>query len=90
MEKGGTGGSLFRNIYRDFLKESGELIDSKELIEASKEYNTIAELWKNVSDLFIKIGETEDIKYVNQASEILIELSEREKKVMEELKVASA
>ncbi|MFL0079339.1 BtrH N-terminal domain-containing protein [Tenacibaculum maritimum] len=90
MEKGGTGGSLFRNIYRDFLKESGELIDSKELIEASKEYNTIAELWKNVSDLFIEIGETEDIKYVNQASEILIELSEREKKIMEKLKVASA
>jgi len=90
MEKGGTGGSLFRNIYRDFLKESGELIGSKELIEASKEYNTIAKLWKKVSGLFIKIGETEDIKYINQASEILIELSGREKKVMEKLKVACA
>lgn len=65
------------------------MISSKELIEASKEYNTIAELWKNVSDLFIKIGETEDIKYVNQASELLIELSEREKTVMERLKIAS-
>jgi len=90
MEKGGTGGSLFRNIYRDFLKESGELIKSNELIEASEEYNNIAKLWKHVADLFIQIGETEDIKYVNYASEILVELSEREKTVMERLKVASA
>ncbi|MCJ8289565.1 MAG: BtrH N-terminal domain-containing protein [Crocinitomicaceae bacterium] len=88
MEKGGTGGSLFRNIYRDFLKESGELIESNRLIKASEEYNTIAILWKDVADLFIKIGETEDIKDVNDASELLVELSEREKMVMEQLKVA--
>jgi hypothetical protein len=90
MENGGTGGSLFRNIYRDFLKESGELIESNELLKASEKYDTIAKLWKNVADLFIKIGETEDIKYVNQTSEILVELSELEKKTMEELKKASA
>jgi hypothetical protein len=90
MEKGGTGGSLFRNIYRDFLKESGELIESNQLIKASEAYDTIAKLWKDVADLFIKIGETEDIKYVNSASKILVELSEREKIVMEKLKEASA
>lgn len=90
MEKGGTGGSLFRNIYRDFLKESGELIESNKLIKASEEYNQIAKLWKDITDLFIKIGETEDIKYVNYASEILVELSVREKIVMEKLKEISA
>ena len=90
MEKGGTGGSLFRNIYRDFLKESAELIESNELNKASEDYNTIAKLWKDVADLFIKIGDTEDIKYVNNASEILVELSDREKTVMEKLKEASA
>jgi hypothetical protein len=26
MEKAGTGGALFRNLYRDFLKESHELL----------------------------------------------------------------
>ncbi len=26
MERAGTGGALFRNIYRDFLKESFELL----------------------------------------------------------------
>ena len=88
MEKGGTGGALFRNIYRDFLKESGELIESNELIKASIAYNTIAKLWNNVADLFIKIGDTEDIKYVNQAAELFIELSEREKIAMQKLKKA--
>jgi hypothetical protein len=85
MERGGTGGALFRNIYSEFLKESGKLIGSKELIHAGDEYATIAKLWTKVSDLFIQVGETEDIKYINEASEILIELSEKEKTTMEKL-----
>ena len=88
MERGGTGGSLFRNIYRDFLKEGGELIQSDVLLNASEEYDVIAKLWKTVADLFDKIGETEDIKYVNEASEILADLSEKEKKAMEKLEKA--
>ncbi|CAA0234311.1 Lantibiotic ABC transporter [Tenacibaculum maritimum] len=89
MEKGGTGGSLFRNLYRDFLKESGEITKSNELIIASKEYDYIAKKWKNVSDLFNEIGETKNIKYVNDVSKILIELSEKEKKTMEKLKAST-
>lgn len=90
MERGGTGGSLFRNIYRDFLKESSIILKSKKLEEASESYGEIAVLWKKVADLFIKIGDTEDMNYVNQASEILIDLSEREKSTMEKLKNACA
>lgn len=90
MERGGTGGALFRNIYRDFLMESGELIGCDELIRASEAYKTIAELWEEVANLFMKIGDTEDVKYVGYASEILIELSEKEKIVMEKLKMVSA
>lgn len=89
MEKAGTGGSLFRNLYLDFLKESAELLNSKDINEAYQEYFKIADLWKKVSELFHKAGETEDIKYINQASEILIDLSEREKKTMEILMKAS-
>jgi len=89
MEKAGTGGSLFRNLYRDFLKESAELLNSKEIKEAFQEYSEIAALWKMVSELFYQAGETEDIKYINKASEILIDLSERERKIMEKLMNAS-
>lgn len=86
MERGGTGGSLFRNFYRDFLLEAGDLMESKSLIEASKDYKTIALLWKNIADLFMEIGETQEIKYVNKASDLLIELSEKERRAMSNLK----
>jgi len=85
MEKAGTGGSLFRNIYRDFLKESYELLNSEEIQKAYQDYSEIADLWKKVSELFHQAGETADIKYINQASEILIDLSKRERSAMEKL-----
>ena len=90
MERGGTGGSLFRNLYRDFLKESGKIVESSDFINASFEYDTIAWLWKEVADLFYKIGETEDIKYINEASNILIDLSKKERTIMEKLKKVTA
>lgn len=86
MENGGTGGSLFRNLYRDFLKESGEILESNEIRKVVHEYDTIATLWKTVADLFYRIGETGNLKYINEASDILIELSEKEKTSMEKLK----
>ncbi|HFB99182.1 MAG TPA: DUF4872 domain-containing protein, partial [Phaeodactylibacter sp.] len=89
MEKAGTGGSLFRNLYRDFLKESVQLVQSKKIKEAYQDFIQIAKLWKEVSELFYQVGETEDIKYINKASEILIEISEREKLAMEKLKIAT-
>ena len=85
MEKAGTGGSIFRNLYRDFFKESHQILNSDELKRAHKEYTEIAALWKRVSELFYQAGETEDVKYINQASELLIDLSEREKAAMEKL-----
>jgi hypothetical protein len=90
MERGGTGGSLFRNIYRDFLKESAEIVESRELSKISEDYNVIAKLWKEVSDLFIEIGKTEDINYVQDASKLLIELSEKERTAMELIERISA
>ena len=66
MEKAGTGGSLFRNLYRDFLKESAELLNSEEILECHQEYSEIADLWKKISELFYKAGETKDIKYITK------------------------
>lgn len=83
MEEGGTGGALFRNLYRDFLKESYELLRIEKLSEAHKMFAGIAILWKQVSGLFEETAETKNIKYINQASEILIDLSRKEKKAME-------
>lgn len=85
MERAGTGGSLFRNLYRDFLAESAELLDSQGLRLAHQEYAEIATLWREVSELFHEAGETEDVKFVEQAAAILVDLSEREKGAMERL-----
>lgn len=90
MERAGTGGSIFRNLYRDFLKESYDLLKIDRINEAYKDFKEIAQLWKNVSDLFYKVGETSDVKYINEASEILLILSEKERIAMGKLKNASA
>jgi Domain of unknown function (DUF4872)/Butirosin biosynthesis protein H, N-terminal len=63
MEKAGTGGALFSNLYRDFLKESYELLQIDTLKQAHKDFVDIANLWTQISDLFIKISKTKDKKY---------------------------
>jgi len=82
MEKAGTGGALFRNLYRDFLKESFQILKTEEIRESCEMFADIARLWRAVSKLFFKAGDTRDIKYIYEASEILAELADKEKKTM--------
>lgn len=89
MERAGTGGSLFRNLYRDFLKESAELLKSKEIENCHLDFVAIATLWKQVSELFHEAGETRDYTFILEASDILADLSTREKVSMEKLRKAS-
>ena len=83
MEKAGTGGAIFRNFYRDFLKESYEILKIGNIKKSQKMFVEIADLWTEVSTLFEKTGDTKDIKYINKASDILVILSEKEKQAME-------
>jgi len=89
MERAGTGGSLFRNLYRDFLNESASILESDELLRAHNDFTSIALKWKEISELFHQAGETENVKYINQASELLRELSAVEKSAMERLNYIS-
>lgn len=90
MERAGTGGSLFRNLYRDFLGESAALLGSAGLRSAYEEYTEIAVLWREVSELFHEAGKTERVSFVDQAAKILVELSGREKSAMEQLQEVEA
>ncbi|MFD2034045.1 BtrH N-terminal domain-containing protein [Belliella marina] len=83
MEKSGTGGALFRNLYRDFLKESHDRLELDKLKTGHEAFVEIAELWTTVSGLFERISQTKDIKYVKQASDILKTISNKEKSTME-------
>jgi hypothetical protein len=83
MEKAGTGGALFRNLYRDYLKESYDLLKLDKLKSGYEAFVEIAELWTSVSQLFEKVSQTKDFKYIQQASMVLKTISEKEKKTME-------
>lgn len=83
MEKAGTGGALFRNLYRDFLKESYDLLKLDKLKAGYETFVEIADLWISVSQLFEKVSQTKDIKFIEQASGILKTISDKEKKTME-------
>ena len=85
MEKAGTGGAIFRNLYRDFLKESYELLKLEKLKEGYEAFVEIASLWSSVIELFEKVGQTKDFKYIQEASVLLKTLSEKERKAMENL-----
>jgi len=82
MEKGGTGGALFRNLYRDFLKESYELLGLKPLNDAYEQFTEIANMWNTVSACFEKVSESKDIAYIEQASAVMKAISEKEKMAM--------
>ena len=83
MEKAGTGGALFRNLSRDFLKESYELLKLEKIKTGHEAFVEIADLWSSVSQLFEIVSQTKDFKYIQQASEILKTISDKEKKTME-------
>lgn len=83
MERAGTGGSLFRNLYRDFLKECFDIHKTDHLLLAHQAFIEIATSWHAVSSLLHQAGVTHSIKYVREASEILREISVKEKQAME-------
>lgn len=83
MEKAGTGGALFRNLYRDFLKECYDLLELDKIKAGHEAFVEIAKLWSSVSLLFEKVSQTKEFQYILQASDILKTISEKEKKTME-------
>ncbi|MFB8773935.1 BtrH N-terminal domain-containing protein [Streptomyces broussonetiae] len=86
MEKGGTGGALFRNLYRDFLGECAEVIDSGRLRTAHRLYAEAATLWTRVAALIAEAGERGDAACLERAALVLRELSRVEREAMQALR----
>ncbi|MEV7549976.1 BtrH N-terminal domain-containing protein [Amycolatopsis sp. NPDC089917] len=82
MERAGTGGALFRRIYRDFLEECTTLVNDAGLRTAYEKYREITPLWTEVARLFTKAGETGDERWLTDASAVLSELAQREQEAM--------
>lgn len=83
MERGGTGGALFRNLYRDFLRECAERLEDPKIEQAHYLFTEIAPMWSSVSALIDRAGRTGDHKELVQASKLLLEIAEKERVAME-------
>lgn len=85
MERAGTGGAIFRNLYRDFLKESYLLLSMKEIEIAYKNFKEAASLWTKVSGLIENAGTENNVDPIKEASKLLKQISNLEKTAMEQL-----
>ncbi|MEV6977165.1 BtrH N-terminal domain-containing protein [Kitasatospora sp. NPDC093806] len=85
MEKAGTGGALFRNLYRDFLAECADLLDSGHLRAGHALYAEAAVLWTEVAVLIEKAGESGDEQCLARAGSVLGELARIEREAMQAL-----
>lgn len=90
MEKAGTGGALFRNLYRDFLVECTELLDSSHLRTGRTLYTEAATLWTEVAALIKKAGESGEAQCLVQAGTVLCDLSRMEREAMQALSCLEA
>ncbi|MFF5990778.1 BtrH N-terminal domain-containing protein [Prauserella flavalba] len=85
MEHAGTGGALFRNLYRDFLAEATDVLDSEHLRTGHRLYAEAAPLWTETAALITKAGESGEAHYLVQASAVLDELARLEREAMRAL-----
>lgn len=64
IEKFGTGGSGFRNFYRDYLKETGKILNNQELTDAADYVNEACVKWSELAaefnDISNNIGSKKD------------------------------
>ncbi len=86
MEQAGTGGALFRNLYRDFLAECGALLDSEHLRTGHRLYAEAATGWTEAARLITKAGTSGDEQHLLRAGALLRELARLEREAMEALR----
>ncbi|GAB3209601.1 BtrH N-terminal domain-containing protein [Marinactinospora thermotolerans] len=86
MEEGGTGGALFRNLYRDFLAECAELLDDSRLRTGHGLYAEAASLWTEVAALIARAGGTGDARCLEEAGTVLRDVSRLEREAMRTLR----
>ncbi len=85
MERAGTGGGLFRALYRDFLGECVGLIDAAALRTGHRLYGEAAVLWAEVAALVAKAGESGDAAPLQQAGAVLHDLTRLDREAMRAL-----
>lgn len=83
MERAGTGGALFRNLYRDFLKECIIQLEDPKIEQAHHLFTEVAPMWSHVSAMIEHAGKTGNTQELQQVSNLLPEIADKERTAME-------
>ncbi|WP_284573998.1 BtrH N-terminal domain-containing protein [Streptomyces sp. 2P-4] len=86
MERAGTGGALFRNLYRDFLAECLAHVDSPHLRTGHRLYTEAAALWTRTAELIAQAGESGGPEQLAEAGSVLRDLARIEREAMQSLR----
>lgn len=84
MERGGTGGALFRNFYRDFLEEANSHLHHPVIAVAHEQFAEAALLWTDVAN-HIMACRNEGIAPLYEAATLLMRLAALEESAMRQL-----
>lgn len=89
MERGGTGGGLFRSMYRDFLLEAGSLLNNDRLVELSHVFDDISARWTSIASHLEAVA-TDGPAALRAAGAELLAIADIEERAVEELAAAAA
>ena len=84
MERGGTGGGLFRAMYRDFLTEANDHLASPVIEAARDRFAEAARLWTEVSEHLIAAGDAGRCR-LEEAAGLLLRLADLEEAAFRDL-----
>lgn len=84
MERGGTGGGLFRRMYGDFLREAALLLTDERLLFVAERFDAAGLLWTQVSALLESIPD-EGAAPLPAASRLLAQVADIEEDAVREL-----
>lgn len=85
MERAGTGGALFRNLYRDFLTEAAALVPEARVVEARDHFAGSAALWTAMAALLERCAEDGRAGHLVEAAGLCRGIGEHEVAGMEAL-----
>jgi hypothetical protein len=85
MERGGTGGGLFRNLYSAFLEEAGRLTGNGLYLQGAADYKKIAGQWSQAAGLIKTAGKTRNPKHLTELSWLLKHIAAGETAALQRL-----
>lgn len=78
MEHGGTGGGLFRNLYRDFLAEANQHLHRTQLDDAASMFDQAAQLWTRIAHHLTDIAIDDPDRHMRAAAALLAQAADIE------------